>query len=117
MGSLLSVVVHSSISAGASGAIFGLMGSLLYFGYHYRLYLGTVLKTQIIPVIIINLLIGFMVPGIDNFCHIGGLVGGYLLTMALGVPGKSKKSDQINGSIVLILLVAFLSYMLFGYLR
>lgn len=117
IGSLLSVVVHTSISAGASGAIFGLLGSLLYFGYHYRLYLGTVLKTQVIPIIILNLLIGFMVPGIDNFCHIGGLVGGYLLTMALGVPGKSKKSDRINGSIVLILLVAFLSYMLFGYLR
>ena len=64
-----------------------------------------------------NLLIGFMIPGIDNFAHIGGLVGGYLLTMALGVPGKSKKSDQINGIIVLVLLVAFLSYMLFGYLR
>ena len=117
IGSLLSVVVHTSISAGASGAIFGLLGSLLYFGYHYRLYLGTVLKTQVIPIIILNLLIGFMVPGIDNFCHIGGLVGGYLLTMALGVPGKTKKSDRINGSIVLILLVAFLSYMLFGYLR
>ena len=117
IGSLLSVVVHSSISAGASGAIFGLLGSLLYFGYHYRLYLGTVLKTQVIPVIIINLLIGFMVPGIDNFAHIGGLVGGYLLTMVLGVPGKTRKSDRINGSIVLILLIAFLSYMLFGYLR
>ena len=117
LGSLLSVVVHSSISAGASGAIFGLLGSLLYFGYHYRLYLGTVLKTQVIPIIILNLLIGFMVPGIDNFAHIGGLVGGYLLTMILGVPGKTKKSDRINGSIVLLLLVAFLSYMLFGYLR
>ena len=117
LGSLLSVVVHSNISAGASGAIFGLLGSLLYFGYHYRLYLGTVLKTQVIPIIILNLLIGFLVPGIDNFAHIGGLVGGYLLTMALGVPGKSKKSDQINGIIVLVLLVAFLSYMLFGYLR
>ena len=117
LGSLLSVVVHSTISAGASGAIFGLLGSLLYFGYHYRLYLGNVLRTQVIPVIIVNLLIGFMLPGIDNFAHIGGLVGGYLLTMALGVPGKSKKSDQINGSIVFILLVAFLCYMLFGYLR
>ena len=117
LGSLLSIVVHSSISAGASGAIFGLLGSLLYFGYHYRLYLGTVLKTQVIPIIVINLLIGFLVPGIDNFAHIGGLVGGYLITMALGVPGKSKKSDRINGIIVLILLVAFLSYMLFGYLR
>lgn len=117
LGSLLSVVVHSSISAGASGAIFGLLGALLYFGYHYRLYLGTVLKTQVIPIIILNLLIGFLVPGIDNFCHIGGLVGGYLITMVLGVPGKSRKSDRINGAIVLVLLVAFLSYMLFGYLR
>ena len=116
-GSLLSVVVHSSISAGASGAIFGLLGSLLYFGYHYRLYLGSVLKTQVIPVIVINLLIGFMIPGIDNFCHIGGLVGGYLLTMALGVPGKKKKSDRVNGLIVYVLLISFLCYMLFGYLR
>lgn len=117
LGSLLSVVIHSSISAGASGAIFGLLGSLLYFGYHYRLYLGTVLKTQVIPIIIINLLIGFMVPGIDIFAHIGGLVGGYLMTMAVGIPGKSKKNDRINGIIVLTLLTAFLCYMLFGYLR
>lgn len=113
VGSLLSVVLHSSVSAGASGAIFGLLGSLLYFGYHYRLYLGSVLKTQVIPIIILNLLIGFLLPGIDNFAHIGGLVGGYLLTMVLGIPGKSRKSDQINGFIVLILLIGFLSYMLF----
>ena len=113
LGSLLSVVIHSSISAGASGAIFGLLGSLLYFGYHYRLYLGTVLKTQVIPIILINLLIGFMFSGIDNYAHIGGLVGGYLITMIVGVPGKTKKSDRINGSIVLVLLVAFLFYMLF----
>lgn len=112
VGSLFSVVLNDSISAGASGAIFGLMGSLLYFGYHYRLYLGSVLKTQIIPVIILNLLIGFLSTGIDNFAHIGGLIGGYLLTMALGIPGKSNKKDQINGSIVLVLLIIFMSYML-----
>lgn len=113
LGSLLSVVLHEGVSAGASGAIFGLLGSLLYFGYHYRLYLGTVLKTQIIPVIILNLAIGFILPGIDNFAHIGGLIGGYLITSALGVPGKSKKADQINGIVVLVLLVAFLGFMLF----
>ena len=109
----MSVVLHSAVSAGASGAIFGLLGSLLYFGYHYRLYLGTVLKTQVIPIIILNLIIGFTLPGIDNFAHIGGLVGGYLATMALGVPGKSKTSDRINGSIVLTLLIAFLIFMLY----
>lgn len=113
VGSLLSIVVHSSVSAGASGAIFGLLGSLLYFGYHYRLYLGSVLKTQVIPVILLNLMIGFLLPGIDNFAHIGGLVGGYLLTMIVGVPGKARKSDQINGLIVLVLLILFLCYMLF----
>lgn len=112
IGSLFSVVLNDSISAGASGAIFGLMGSLLYFGYHYRLYLGSVLKAQIIPVIVLNLLIGFLSTGIDNFAHIGGLIGGYLLTMALGIPGKSNKKDQINGSIVLVLLIIFMSYML-----
>ncbi len=112
VGSLFSCVMHSVSSVGASGAIFGLLGSLLYFGYHYRLYLGSVLRTQVIPIIIINLIIGFRLPGIDNFAHIGGLVGGYLITMALGVPGKNRKSDQINGSIVLIILVAFLAYML-----
>ena len=114
LGSLLSVVFHESVSAGASGAIFGLLCSLLYFGYHYRLYLGTVLKTQIIPVIILNLAIGFMFQGIDNFAHIGGLVGGYLATMALGIPGKANKTDRINGIVVLVLLILFLSYMLFG---
>ena len=115
LGSLLSAVVHNSISAGASGAIFGLLGSLLYFGYHYRLYLGSVLKSQVIPIIIINLIIGFTLKGIDNFAHIGGLIGGYLITCALGIPGKSKKIERINGLVVLILLVAFLSYMLFRY--
>jgi len=113
LGSLLSVTLHTSVSAGASGAIFGLMGSLLYFGYHYRLYLGSVMKTQVMPVIVLNLLIGFMLTGIDNYAHIGGLIGGYLFTMALGVPGKSKASEKVNGWIVIAILIAFLSYMLF----
>ena len=112
-GNLLSVVFNTGISAGASGAIFGLLGALLYFGLHYRLFLGNVLVTQIIPVIILNLFIGFAIPGIDNSAHIGGLVGGYLATMALGLKGKSAKQDRINGLIVLILYLAFLIYLAF----
>ena len=112
-GNLLSVVFNTGISAGASGAIFGLLGALLYFGLHYRLFLGNVLVTQIIPVIILNLFIGFTIPGIDNSAHIGGLVGGYLATMALGLKGKSAKQDRINGLIVLILYLAFLIYLVF----
>ena len=113
--SLMSLVFVDSniVSVGASGAIFGLMGALLYFGYHYRLYLNDAIKTQIIPVILFNLVIGFMMPGIDNGAHIGGLIGGYLATMAIGIKNKSTKKDMINGWIVLILYLAFLSYVVF----
>ncbi len=113
VGSLLSVVLTDSVSAGASGAIFGLLGSLLYFGYHYRLYLGSVLKDRIIPIIIFNLVLGFMISGIDNAAHIGGLIGGILLSMAVGVEGKTSKSERINGWITFILLLCFLLYLVF----
>jgi rhomboid protease GluP len=112
-GSLLSCIFSDSLSVGASGAIFGLLGSLLYFGYHYRLYLGSVVRSQIIPIIILNLLLGLSISGIDNFAHIGGLIGGFLATMAVGINGKSTKSEQINGFIVLAIYLIFLSVMLF----
>ena len=92
-GSLFSMIFSGNvISIGASGAIFGLMGSLVYFGYHYRVFLGNVIRSQIIPLIVLNLVIGFMTTGIDNAAHVGGLVGGLLITMALGVKYKSSTS-------------------------
>lgn len=114
-GNLLSLVFSQAnvVSVGASGALFGLMGALLYFGYHYRLYLSEAIRNQIIPIILINLLIGFIVPGIDNVAHIGGLIGGYLASMAFGIENKSEKRDMINGWIVLILYIAFLSCVVF----
>ena len=113
-GSLLSCVVNQNTwSLGASGAIFGLMGALLYFGYHSRLYLDNVLKNQHIPLIILNLALGFIIPNIDNSAHIGGLVGGLFIAMALGVKDKSAFSDRVNGVICSIILVAVLSYFIF----
>ena len=109
VGSLFSITFNTNVlGIGASGAIFGLMGALIYFGYHYRLYLNVVVKSQIIPLVLVNLALGFMSPGIDNFAHIGGLIGGYLATMALGASDKATKQEMINGWIVLLLLIAFL---------
>lgn len=115
IGSLLSLVFMTdySVSAGASGAIFGLMGSLLYFGYNYRVTLNNSITKQILPIIFLNLLIGFTSSGINNYAHIGGLLGGYIASMVVGVKYKTKKSEQINGAIVLILLILFLIYMSF----
>ena len=102
-------------SVGASGAIFGIMGALIYFGYHYRVFLGNVVKSQIIPLVILNLVMGFMLPNVDNFAHIGGLIGGILSTMALGVDGKSTKSEMINGWIITFIYLAFIIYLGFVY--
>ena len=116
IGALFSVTFGRGVaSIGASGAIFGLMGALLYFGYYYRVYLGNVVKTQILPLIALNLGLGFMVPGIDNFAHIGGLIGGLIMTMALGVKDKSSTFEKVNGWIIATIFTAFTIYIAFIY--
>lgn len=115
-GGLLSAVLGSEtvVSVGASGAIFGLAGALLYFGYHYRNYLGTAIKKQIFPVIVMNLIIGFMSTGIDNFAHIGGILGGIFTCMAVGVEGRSKNFEKINGILCLLVYIAVMCYFIFA---
>lgn len=113
-GSILSLAFnHNTVCAGASGAIFGLLGALLYFGYYYRAYLGASVTRSILPVVIINLIIGFASTGIDNAAHIGGLVGGILIAMAVGVPDKSNKVSRINGIILSIIYFIFIIYLSF----
>jgi len=114
IGSLASCVFNPGyISAGASGAIFGLFGALLYFGTQYRATLDGILKSPIMSVILINLLIGFAIPGIDVISHIGGLIGGFMMSKALGVDGKNKKAERMNCLIFVILLTLFLGIMVF----
>ena len=116
MGSLFSMTFGgATASIGASGAIFGLMGALLYFGYYYRVYLGNVLKSQIIPLILFNLVLGFIIPGVDNFGHIGGLVGGLLITRALGVKDKTTTFEKGNGWIMALIFTIFIVYIAFVY--
>lgn len=114
---LMSMLFTKSWSVGASGAIFGLLGALLYFGYHYRMYLGTVIKSQILPIIFINLIIGSSNAGIDNAAHIGGLIGGVIGAMMCGVKEKSDTSDKINGIIIGVIFTAFLIYLAFVYMK
>ena len=115
-GALFSMIFGGNYaSIGASGAIFGLMGSLVYFGYHYRVYLGNVIKSQIIPLILLNLGLGFIMSGVDNSAHIGGLIGGTLISIALGVKDKSSWFERINGWVITAIFLAFAIYMAFVY--
>jgi rhomboid protease GluP len=76
------------LSAGASGALFGLVGVLFVFGIKFRHELPEGFKrafgTGMLPIIIINLFIGFIGRGfIDNAAHLGGLLSGAALALAV----------------------------------
>ena len=84
MGSCMSFAFSPNASVGASGAIFGLFGALLYFGREHKEIFNRIFGVQLLIIIGVNLAMGFMQPNIDNFGHIGGPIGGYL---ACGITG------------------------------
>jgi rhomboid protease GluP len=84
-------------SVGASGAIFGLLGALatlLFMHRHIFGRMGTMQFRQLVLVALLNLALGLS-PGIDNWGHVGGLIGGTLLTLALG-PRFSVSLDRLQ---------------------
>jgi rhomboid protease GluP len=85
-GSLASYAFSPNLSAGASGAIFGLIGALAAFFTLHRQQLGAWGQRRLINIailVVINLFLGFTQPGIDNMAHLGGLVSGFALGWAL----------------------------------
>ncbi|KMJ60111.1 serine protease [Bacillus sp. LL01] len=96
-GSLASFVFTSSLSAGASGAIFGCFGALLFVGITYPKLFFRTMGMNILVLIGINLAIGFTIPGIDNAGHIGGLIGGFLASAIVHLPKHTKPIPRILG--------------------
>lgn len=77
----------SSLSVGASGAIFGLTGAMFVFYARHQQLLGRrgeMAKNSILQVIGMNFMYGLMSPRIDNWGHFGGLVGGAVISYLLG---------------------------------
>jgi rhomboid protease GluP len=86
VGSVASYIFSAYPSVGASGAIFGLFGAHAAFFYLNRKILGDFAKMQLqsmAGLLVINLLIGFSGSRIDNYAHIGGLIGGVIVGAAL----------------------------------
>lgn len=82
-----------AVSAGASGAIFGIIGALLYIALRNHGRIGTVSGQGILLMIALTLYYGFTSSGVDNFAHIGGLAAGFLLSVLL-----YRKKDPEFGS-------------------
>jgi rhomboid protease GluP len=82
-GNVLSFLLTPNASLGASTAIFGLLAAEGIFIYQNRPLLGNRAGRALMNILYIaalNLLIGFTTSGIDNFGHLGGMLGGVLFT-------------------------------------
>ena len=71
-----------TMSAGASGAIFGVTGGLIWIVYRNRGRIGDINSRQLVLMAALSLYLGFSSTGVNNAAHVGGLVTG----MLLGIP-------------------------------
>ena len=86
LGNVASFWASPALGAGASGAVFGIVGAFaVYLMLNRRVLgrLGSQALTTVGFIIVINLLFGFLVAGIDNWAHLGGLAGGAAMAWAL----------------------------------
>jgi len=107
-GGLASFAFSMNVSAGASGALFGLFGTLLYFGINYRQIFLQTMGRGVMLVIVINVIFGFTVPQIDNAAHLGGLISGFIASAIVHLPKKGDWRKQVPALFVYLLMVAAL---------
>jgi rhomboid protease GluP len=86
-GGLLSLPFIDGVTAGASGAIFGLLGAAIVFGIRHASHVPQQFKMRLgmgaVPLLLFNLAFGLSMPGINNYAHVGGLICGGLLSLVL----------------------------------
>lgn len=98
-GSVLSLIAEYytgdyAVSAGASGAIFGLTGALLSLAVLNRGQIAGLTKRGILIMIALSLYNGFASEGVDNLAHVGGVICGFLVTFLLCFQRYTKRRDD-----------------------
>src|SRR5690625_2053729 len=108
VGGLASFAFSMNVSAGASGALFGLFGTLLYFGINYKQIFLQTIGRGVLLVIGINIVFGFTIPQIDNAAHLGGLISGFIATAIVLFPKKKDLRKQALALIIYVVMIALL---------
>ncbi|MCH4890359.1 rhomboid family intramembrane serine protease [Acidaminobacter sp. JC074] len=109
-GSLASFIFSPAYAIGASGGVFGLFGVHFYLlMINKKVYLK-VFGNEIFKLLLLNVLIGFTVSGIDYYGHFGGIFGGFLATLALGLNHKIKFNKRFFAVSIAMLVIFFGSF-------
>jgi rhomboid protease GluP len=96
------IIGGAPATLGASAAILGLVGALVYYGQRGgSSMIGSAAKSYAMSIVVF----GLVFPGIDNYAHAGGFAGGYLMAMWLD-PLKPERADHMVGALVCLLATA-----------
>jgi rhomboid protease GluP len=98
----LPFLVPAGMTLGASAANLGLLGAMVWYGRRAG---SSVLGQQMLAYAVVNIVIGFGLPGIDNWAHLGGFGAGWLLARWLD-PLREERGDHVAIALVLLLLSA-----------
>ncbi len=115
----ISYIVGVPLTIGASAALCGLIGAAIYYGKSRGGLFGQVIYKQIGVWALSILLFGFLVPGINNWAHIGGMAAGALFGLLLGYQERAKETFThrlLAGGCALATVLALLWGVLRGFL-
>lgn len=109
LGCVASFAFSMNASVGASGAIFGLLGAMLYFAIKRPSLLKSSFGANLMTTLVINLVYGLMNKQIDNHAHVGGLIGGFLTTGAVytvqNESGEEARKNKLSRLIAFLLVI------------
>ncbi|MCD4783067.1 MAG: rhomboid family intramembrane serine protease [Candidatus Eremiobacteraeota bacterium] len=116
-GNLLSLKFSPFLSAGASSAVFGILGAAIIYGITYKKLIPRnfyrIVVLCLVPFLIYNFAVGYFHGRIDNYAHIGGLLGGIFISYLLGVEFPRGISKKPRWGYAIALTVAFSLYYMY----
>jgi rhomboid protease GluP len=102
IGFLLSNLATGAPSIGASGSIFGLLAALLVYS---RQHSSSMMSTQVWQWAIVLFVMGFLLPGVNNWAHGGGFVGGWVAATVLGNSDTRREGNVMVLSALALILI------------
>ena len=92
----------ATVTLGASAPIFGLLGALVYYGRRGG---SSMVGAQALQYALVLFIFGLIMPGVDNYAHAGGFLGGYVSGIWLD-PLKRERVDHLLWAVVCLVLTA-----------
>jgi rhomboid protease GluP len=116
-GFYLSYLWTPAYSVGASAAIMGLIGAMIALSMHHRSALTAAIRANYIRWVIYMLLIGLLLPGIDNAAHVGGLAAGFAVAYFAGLPRWDDSPKEQAWRVASYVCIAITAYCFFEMYR